>query len=130
MTNDTLKQVIDMAKDSGQYRETTLWGWISLLVHLACRDHLEVVEANGDVLGFAGWIRVQDPSAEKFETVPRDIDSGKYISVLLACVKDGGSKILRVLAGQIADKAPDAEYFLGTRDKYDESEPRIRRIRR
>jgi len=130
LTNDTLKQVIDLARDSGQYEKTTLWEWISLLVHLACRDHLEVVEVDGEVLGFAAWVRVETPSGERMESVPREIDKGKYINVILACVKEKGFRILRELKDGIATKCPGARFFLGTRDKYDENEPRVRKIRR
>lgn len=117
MTNETIKQVVDIAIASKQYRSTDLAGWIGHIVRLANRGHLEIATMADRVIGFATWIRTPKPATEAIHYIPDNIDSGDYVGIILTCVTEGGSRTIRRLRDKIIEKAPDARFWQWAREK-------------
>lgn len=117
MNNETIKQVVDIAIESGTYRETDLHAWIRHIVCLANRGHMEIVTMADRVVGFATWIRTLKPLTEPIQNLPENMDKGDYIAIILVCVTEGGGKTIRNLRDKIIEKAPDAGYWQWAREK-------------
>lgn len=121
MKPETIKQVVAIARTCGMYTETSVQRWIEHFVVLANEGHLQVVEEEGEVLGFMTWTRVVKPARVEVKRLPEDINKGDYVGIILLCVKqgiEGGARIIEDLKRQVAEVATDAKYWAWARAKY------------